>query len=84
MENVKTHKLTIYNDDVNSYEYIIACLIRFCKHDPIQAEQCAVIAHSNGQCDVRISNFNDIYEMHADLKDMNIKTEIEIYESSMH
>jgi len=84
MENVKTHKLTIYNDDVNSYEYIIACLIRFCKHDPIQAEQCVVIAHSNGQCDVRISNFNDIYEMHADLKDMNIKTEIEIYESSMH
>jgi len=84
MENVKTHKLTVYNDDVNSYEYIIACLIRFCKHDPIQAEQCAVIAHSNGQCDVKVSSFNDIYEMHTDLKEMNIKTEIEIYESSMY
>jgi ATP-dependent Clp protease adaptor protein ClpS len=83
MENVKTHKLTVYNDDVNSYEYIIACLIRFCKHDPIQAEQCAVIAHNKGKCAVKIGDFNDIYEMHADLKEMSIKTEIEVYESSM-
>lgn len=83
MENVKTHKLTVYNDDVNSHEYIIACLIRFCKHDPIQAEQCALIAHNKGQCAVKVSNFNDIYEMHYDLKEMNITTEIEVYESSM-
>ena len=54
MEDVKTHKLTVYNDDVNSYEYIMACLIRFCKHDPIQAEQCAIIAHNTGKCIVLV------------------------------
>jgi len=84
MEDVKTHKLTIYNDDVNSYEYIIACLIRFCKHEPIQAEQCAVIAHNTGRCTVKTGNFNDIFEMHKDLKEMDILTEIESYESSMY
>lgn len=84
MENVQTHKLTVYNDDVNSYEYIIACLIRFCKHDPIQAEQCAVIAHTTGRCAVKTGDFNDIYEIYTDLKEMDIKTEIESYESSMH
>jgi len=84
MEDVKTHKLTIYNDDANSYEYIIACLIRFCNHEPIQAEQCAVIAHNTGRCTVKTGNFNDIYEMHTDLKDMDILTEIQSYESSMH
>ena len=84
MEDVKTHKLTIYNDDVNSYEYIIACLIRFCKHEPIQAEQCAVIAHNTGRCTVKTGNFNDIFEIHKDLKDMDILTEIESYESSMY
>jgi ATP-dependent Clp protease adaptor protein ClpS len=84
MEDVKTHKLTIYNDDENSYEYIIACLIRFCKHDPIQAEQCAVIAHNTGKCAVKIGVFNDIFEIHEDLKSMDITTQIESYESSMY
>ena len=84
MEDVKTHKLTIYNDDVNSYEYIIAFLIRFCKHDPIQAEQCAVIAHNTGRCIVKLGNFDDVYEMHTDLKQMDITTQIESYESSMY
>ena len=84
MEDVKTHKLTIYNDDVNSYEYIMACLIRFCKHEPIQAEQCAVIAHNTGRCTVKTGNFNDIFEIHKDLKEMDILTEIQSYESSMY
>jgi ATP-dependent Clp protease adaptor protein ClpS len=84
MEDVKTHKLTIYNDDVNSYEYIMACLIRFCKHEPIQAEQCAMIAHNTGRCTVKTGNFNDIFEMHKDLKNMDILTEIQSYESSMY
>ena len=84
MEDVKTHKLTIYNDDVNSYEYIMACLIRFCKHEQIQAEQCAMIAHNTGRCTVKTGNFNDIFEMHKDLKNMDILTEIQSYESSMY
>lgn len=84
MDSFKTHKLTVYNDDINSYEYIIACLIRFCKHEAIQAEQCAVIAHNTGSCIVKTGNFDDIYEMHKDLEKMDIINEIESYESFMH
>tara|TARA_R110000868_G_scaffold36248_4_gene128788 strand:- start:5683 stop:5946 length:264 start_codon:yes stop_codon:yes gene_type:complete len=87
MENVKTHKLTMYNDDVNSYEYIMAYLIRFCKHDPIQAEQCAHIAHNNGKCNIKLGTFIDIFELHSTFETGNIKTEIEEYEtneSSLH
>jgi ATP-dependent Clp protease adaptor protein ClpS len=83
MEDVKTHKLTIYNDDVNTYEYIIACLIRFCKHEPIQAEQCAVIAHNKGKCTVKTGKFDELFDIQADLSSMEILTEIETYESSM-
>jgi len=45
MENNYSHKLVLYNDDKHDFLYVIACLIRCCKHDPIQAEQCAVITH---------------------------------------
>jgi len=84
MEDVKTHKLNIYNDDVNSYEYIIACLIKFCQHEPIQAEQCAVIAHNTGKCSVKTGTFDDLFEIQNDLSNMDIITEIESYESSMY
>lgn len=83
MESVKTHKLTLYNDDNNSYPYIMACLIKFCGHDPHQAEQCAIIANNNGKCDVKSGTFMDMFDLQTSFNDVNVKTEVEIYESSM-
>ena len=45
--------LILHNDDINTFDHVIKSLIDVCQHDPIQAEQCAFIAHYNGQCDVR-------------------------------
>jgi len=84
MEDVKTHKLTIYNDDQNSFLYIMACLIRFCKHEPIQAEQCALIAHNKGKCSVISGSFDDMFSIKNDLADMGVKTEIQEYESHLY
>jgi ATP-dependent Clp protease adaptor protein ClpS len=81
MEENKTHKLVIYNDDVNSYQYIMASLIRFCKHEPIQAEQCAVIAHKKGKCSVKSGDFMKMLELKTTLDELDIKTEIEEYAS---
>ena len=47
------HGLILYNDDVNSFDYVISSLVDVCKHEPEQAEQCAMIAHYNGKCHVR-------------------------------
>ncbi len=77
MEDVKTHKIILHNDDKNSFTYVMACLIRFCEHQPVQAEQCALIAHNVGRAHlkqgdiVEIQNYKDILE-----KEFNIKTEI--------
>jgi len=77
MEDNKTHKVVIYNDDVNSYDYITACLIRMCKHDPIQAEQCAVVAHNIGKCSVKSGNYLDMYELKSTFDDLDINCELE-------
>jgi ATP-dependent Clp protease adaptor protein ClpS len=82
MEDIKTHKLVLYNDSVNDYNYIMACLIRFCKHDPIQAEQCAIIAHNVGQCSVKSGDFLEMLEIKSTFEELQIK--IEVYESHMH
>lgn len=45
--------LVLYNDDVHTFDYVIESLIEVCDHDEIQAEQCTMIVHYKGQCDVK-------------------------------
>ncbi|MGB8490859.1 MAG: ATP-dependent Clp protease adaptor ClpS [Bacteroidales bacterium] len=47
------HVLVLYNDDVNTFDHVIKTLVEVCGHDPVQAEQCALIVHLKGSCDVK-------------------------------
>jgi ATP-dependent Clp protease adaptor protein ClpS len=84
MEDNKTHKVVIYNDDVNSYDYVTACLIRMCKHEVTQAEQCAIVAHNVGKCAVKSGAFLDMFELKATFDQLEIKSEIEEYASDLY
>jgi ATP-dependent Clp protease adaptor protein ClpS len=55
-----------------------------CKHDPIQAEQCAVTAHNVGKCVVKSGAFLDMFELKTTFDDLDIKSEIEEYASGMY
>jgi ATP-dependent Clp protease adaptor protein ClpS len=46
--------LVLYNDDVNTFDHVIKSLVEVCGHDSVQAEQCAMIVHFKGSCDVKI------------------------------
>jgi ATP-dependent Clp protease adaptor protein ClpS len=84
MEQTKSHKLVMYNDPHNSFAYIMACLIKFCEHDPIQAEQCAIIAHNKGECSIKEGDFLEMLDMHNDFERVKVKTEILKHESSVY
>ena len=45
-------KLILHNDEYNTFDHVIKCLVEICDHSSIQAEQCAYIVHYNGKCDV--------------------------------
>ena len=51
------NELILFNDEVNSFEFVIETLEEVCEHEPCQAEQCALIAHFNGKCGVRSGSF---------------------------
>ena len=84
MEDVKTHKLILHNDKKNSFLYVMACLIRFCDHLPMQAEQCALLAHQMGRCTVKSGDFLQMLELSESLRNLDLKTSVEEYESNMH
>lgn len=59
-EKVTTHSIILYNDDFNTFDHVISCLIQICNHELIQAEQCAWIVHTNGKCIVKTGEYKQL------------------------
>lgn len=73
----KEHALVIYNDDVNTFEFVIESLIKVCKHEPIQAEQCTWLIHHKGNCTVKVGAFTALKSMCEALLERGITAKIE-------
>jgi ATP-dependent Clp protease adaptor protein ClpS len=84
MELPEDHKLILYNDDVHSFAYVVACLIKYCGHEPQQAEQCALIADLAGQCTVKHGCWAQIDTMKNFLEEVDLKVKMETHEDDMH
>ena len=69
-------KLVLHNDDKNSYVYVVACLIRYCEHTPIQADQCALIAHNNKKVNIKTGDFMELFDMQNNLQKHNLNVEL--------
>lgn len=54
------HNLIVWNDDVNTFDWVIESLIDVCGHEALQAEQCALIIHHKGKCGVKKGSFDDL------------------------
>jgi len=48
-----SNQLILFNDDYHSFDFVIDSLIEVCELDPINAEQCTMIVHYKGRCDVK-------------------------------
>lgn len=71
------NKLVLYNDDVNSFDGVILSLMEVLKHNVYQAEQCAVIVHKVGKCDIKVGSIKELEKYKKELKDRGLKIKIE-------
>lgn len=76
-EVVRENQIILYNDDVNTFDWVIECLVSICQHDPMQAEQCSMIVHYNGKCAVKEGAFNQLRPMCEALLDRGLSATIE-------
>jgi ATP-dependent Clp protease adaptor protein ClpS len=58
-ETASNYSLIVWNDEVNTFEWVIETLIDICGHQQEQAEQCAMLIHTNGKYAVK----NGSYEL---------------------
>ncbi len=57
------YRLIVWNDDVNTFDWVIETLIQVCKHTPEQAEQSALIIHFKGKCAVKNGEYDFLKPM---------------------
>lgn len=73
---VDERNLVVFNDDFNTFDHVIESLIKVCKHDTIQAEQCTTLIHYKGKCEVKRGDFETLEPMCTGLLDRGITAEI--------
>lgn len=76
-ETIPLHDLVLYNDDVNTFEFVIESLIRICSHDPLQAEQCAYLVHYKGKSAVKRGSSEKLTPLCTALLDRGLSAKIE-------
>jgi len=69
--------LTLHNDDVHTFDYVIETLMDVCEHDMVQAEQCAYIVHYKGKCDVKKGTPDHLQPMKSKLIDKGLLATID-------
>jgi len=69
--------LVLHNDDYHTFDYVINALIEICEHDLIQAEQCTMLIHYKGKCDVKKGSFSYLRPMKKALSQKELKATID-------
>ena len=70
-------ELILFNDDVNTFEFVIDTLVDVCNHEPEQAEQCALIAHYKGKCMVKTGDYHELKPLYDEMTRRGLTVSIE-------
>ena len=73
------HNLLVWNDNVNTFDWVIESLVDICGHETLQAEQCALIIHHKGKCGVKKGSFDDLRPQAEALIDRGIQATIDYW-----
>ena len=72
----KERKLILYNDDHNTFDFVIECLMMVCKHSLEQAEQCTILVHYKGKCTVKTAALKELKPLRMQLVNFGLKAKI--------
>jgi ATP-dependent Clp protease adaptor protein ClpS len=73
----KERTLILFNDDVNTFDYVIDSLVEVCDHDVVQAEQCAYLVHYTGKCEVKNGSFEQLQPKRIELSRRGLSVAIQ-------
>ncbi len=76
VQETREHEIILYNDDVNTFDFVIDSLINVCDHTVEQAEQCTILVHYKGQCAVKTGEYKELEPRCTKLLELGLSAEI--------
>jgi ATP-dependent Clp protease adaptor protein ClpS len=73
----KIHELVLFNDDFNTFEFVIDTLVEVCEHDLHQAEQCTMLVHYKGKCGVKSGPYTELKPIYTEMLNRSLTVEIQ-------
>jgi ATP-dependent Clp protease adaptor protein ClpS len=70
--------LIVWNDEVNTFEWVIETLMEVCGHSHEQAEQCSYIIHYQGKYAVKNGSFDDLKPLCDAITERGINATVEL------
>ncbi len=70
--------LIVWNDEVNTFDWVIQALVEVCGHNEEQAEQCAIIIDSKGKYAVKEGDYDTLKPMCDAITERGINATIEV------
>ncbi len=72
----RLHEIVLFNDDVNTFDWVITSLVEVCDHTLEQAEQCSVLVHYKGKCSVKSGEYDQLKSQCTELLNRGLSAEI--------
>ncbi len=69
-------QLIVFNDDVNSFEWVIECFIKVLGHSSEQAEQLSLMIHYKGKATVKSGTRSDLIPYCEALLERGLSAEV--------
>ena len=74
--------LIVWNDEVNTFEWVIETLVEVCGQSIEQAEQCAMIIHTKGKYAVKRGSYEELKPLCDAITERGIGATVEILSES--
>ncbi len=69
--------LIVWNDEINTFDWVIDTLMSVCGQEKEQAEQCTLLIHLKGKCSVKNGSYDELKVQKDAITDRLINATIE-------
>lgn len=72
-----THRLILWNDETNTFDHVINCLVKHLQYTEKEAEKIAWKVHNDGKCPVLEGTFTEVEVYRKILKSEGLTVSVE-------
>ena len=72
-----TNRLILWNDDVNTFDHVIYCMMKYLDYSESQAEKIAWEVHTKGKCAILEGSYTEMEIYRKILKQEGLKVSVD-------